>query len=76
MQLTHEGEILFAHVSRAFDELVAGEKELSYVLNYTSGKLEIGATKTALYHFLLPKIEQFRSEHLRVLYTCKRQFYP
>jgi len=66
MQLTHEGGILLEHVSKAFDELLTGEKKLALDVNYVGGKLEIGATETALHHFLLPKIEQYRSKHPKI----------
>lgn len=61
MQLTHEGDVLFTHVSKAFDSLIAGEHELAVASSFGDGKLEIGATETALHHFLLPKIEAFRN---------------
>jgi len=66
MQLTHEGDVLFTHVSKAFDELIAGEKELAFASNYAGGNLKIGATETALHYFLLPKIEEFRNNHPKV----------
>ncbi|WP_160723286.1 LysR family transcriptional regulator [Bacillus sp. USDA818B3_A] len=63
MILTNEGEILFSHVTKAMEELMTGEKELNRMIKFEIGKLEIGATETALYHYLIPKIEAFRRSH-------------
>jgi DNA-binding transcriptional LysR family regulator len=66
MQMTNEGRTLFGHVERAFDELIAAEKTLHHMANFESGILNIGATETALYYYLLPIIEKFRAEYPKV----------
>lgn len=66
MLLTSEGEALFKHVSKAFEELILGEKEIFKMLSYEIGRLEIGTTETALYQFLLPKIDSFHKNHPKV----------
>jgi len=66
MQLTYEGELLFARVSKAFDELFAGERELVSMSDFPERTLKIGITETALHHFLVPKIEQFKDDYPKV----------
>jgi len=66
MKLTSEGEVLFSYVAKAIEELIAGEKELNRIMKYEGGKLEIAATETALYHYLIPKMEVFRKNHPEV----------
>lgn len=61
VRLTREGDVLFTHVAKAFELMITGENELKRLAQYDVGKLEIAATETALYHFLLPKIEAFRT---------------
>lgn len=60
--LTPEGEILFAHVEIAQEQLQAGESELAGITALESGTLTIGASETALNIFLLDKLREF---HLR-----------
>ncbi|NUU64330.1 LysR family transcriptional regulator [Paenibacillus agri] len=62
MKLTNEGEAFYKHVTEAFDGLMSGEKELQRMASFESGRLKIGTTETALYDFLLPKIERFREQ--------------
>jgi len=66
MQLTNEGKILCEHVDKAFGELIAAEKTLQRMIDFETGLLNIGATETALYHFLLPAIEGFRRTYPKV----------
>jgi DNA-binding transcriptional LysR family regulator len=66
MQMTSEGRTLFEHVDRAFGELITAEKTLRLMANFESGILNIGATETALHHFLLPIIEDFRKTYPQV----------
>lgn len=63
MKLTPEGEVLFRHVSAAFGELQTGEQEARELTQGTGGRLFIGATETAIYTYLLPKIAAFRKAY-------------
>lgn len=60
LKLTKEGEILCAHVKKAFEELQKGEYELMKAGSFQAGELRIGATETALRFFLAPFIHKFR----------------
>ena len=66
MQPTAGGTVLFSHIAAAFAELLAGEQALAGRAMYDEGELQIGATETALYHFLLPKIEAYAKQHPRL----------
>ena len=66
VRLTKEGECIFQKVSEAFASLVEGEKQLRQMAQFEMGTLEIGATETALYYFLLPKIEAFRARYPKI----------
>jgi len=66
VKLTYEGELLFSRVSKAFAELLSGEGELASLSNFPEKELRIGTTETALHHFLIPKIEQFKNTYPKV----------
>ena len=66
VRLTVEGMALFSHVDSAFKSLSNGERELKRLAAFEAGTLIIGATETPLYHFLLPKLGQFREMHPNV----------
>ena len=66
VRLTVEGTALFSHVDSAFKSLSNGERELKRLAAFEAGTLIIGATETPLYHFLLPKLGQFREMHPNV----------
>ena len=63
MQLTKEGEALYRHVEKAFNELMSGESELQKLMNFQSGTLKIATTETALHFSLLPAMEQFHKNY-------------
>lgn len=56
----------FSHVDSAFKSLSNGERELKRLAAFEAGTLIIGAAETPLYHFLLPKLGQFREMHPNV----------
>lgn len=66
VRLTVEGTALFSHVDSAFKSLSNGERELKRLAAFEAGTLIIGAAETLLYHFLLPKLGQFREMHPNV----------
>lgn len=66
MFLTKEGALLFEYVEKGLDAFFLGEKRLIQLLNYEKGTLEIGTTETAIYEFLLPKIESFQKKHPKI----------
>lgn len=66
VRLTAEGTALFSHVDSAFKSLSNGEREQKRLAAFEAGTLIIGAAETPLYHFLLPKLGQFREMHPNV----------
>lgn len=63
VNLTPEGEKLYAHISLAMDHIQAGEKELALDKSLQSGIVSIGASEVALHCLLLPVLKQFRQLH-------------
>ena len=59
--LTAEGQQLYTHISRACEEIFAGEKLLESTMERRSGVVRIGASETALHGFLLKKLESFHN---------------
>lgn len=58
--LTPEGERLYGHVRIAWEQLLAGEYELSRERRLESGYVSIGASEIALHELLLPVLRKFR----------------
>lgn len=61
--MTPEGEVLFAHVEIAQEQLQAGESELAGITALESGALTISASETALNVFLLDKLREFHRHY-------------
>ncbi|MGM9553469.1 MAG: LysR family transcriptional regulator [Faecousia sp.] len=59
--LTAEGEVLYRHVSAAFEQLQAGEEEIQFGKGLEGGVLRIAATEVALRTILLPVLKGFRA---------------
>ncbi len=64
--LTKEGEQLFARVSVAFEQLAAGEAELSQSVELQRGSVAIGASETALHLLVLDKLREFHTRYPNV----------
>ncbi len=71
VQLTPEGEALYACIAPAMHQIAAGEEQLRLHTALKGGSLRIGVSETALHHVLLPVLEAFRQQypgiHLRIL---------
>lgn len=63
VQLTPDGEKLFAHVRIAMEQLEMGAKELMMDQTLQSGTVTIGASEVALRCFLLPVLKEFHQQH-------------
>jgi LysR family cyn operon transcriptional activator len=59
VELTHEGDVLFRYIEKAYHFIQAGEKEIASMHELQSGEITIGASDTLCKHFLLPHVEQF-----------------
>lgn len=63
VQLTPEGEELYAHVSLAMQQLQSGEEMILRHSTLQGGVVSIGTSEIALHRVLLPVLEQFRREY-------------
>ena len=67
--MTPEAELLYRHLSKAFQHVEDGEQSLRGHLSLSEGQeIRIGASETTLHYFLLPYLEQFRAAypHIRL----------
>lgn len=71
--LTEEGELLFTHVSSAFETLSLGEDKLKNSLELGVGHLKIGVSSTLCKYFLLPYLKEFTKQypHINISITCQ-----
>ncbi|MBR0085440.1 MAG: LysR family transcriptional regulator [Lachnospiraceae bacterium] len=58
LKLTKEGELLYGHVKKAFEELKAGENRI--IEGKGARELKIGATETSLRYILPPVIKKYK----------------
>ena len=63
VQLTPEGEKLYAHVAVAHEQLQAGEAELSGDKSLQRGVVSVGASETALHGYLLSRLCRFHRKY-------------
>ena len=68
VQLTVEGQVLFSHVSNAFDTLSRGENELRRIKDFNIGQIKIGVSNTLCKYVLLPYLKGFveKNPHIKV----------
>ncbi len=59
MKLSAEGELLFDYVSRGYEQIENGTKQLSQMLKLDSGEVRVGASDMTLRFYLLPYLEKF-----------------
>lgn len=71
--LTEEGELLFSHVSSAFDSLALGEEKLKNALDLGIGHLNIGVSSVLCKYLLLPYLKEFTKQypHINISITCQ-----
>ena len=62
LRLTEEGDILYNHVKKAFEELQTGEYQILKLGDFKTGSLRVGATETTIRFFLAPLIHKFKKE--------------
>lgn len=58
-KLTPEGELLFSHISQAFNFIKTGEQKIAELYHLGSGEIRIGASDTVCKYYLLPYLRQF-----------------
>lgn len=73
VQLTAEGQVLFSHVSNAFDTLNRGENELKRIKDFNIGQVKIGVSNTLCKYILLPYLKGFVEQYPHVKVTIDSQ---
>lgn len=70
--LTEEGEILFHHISNAFDNINQGEDEIKRIHELGIGQLKIGVSTSLCKHILLDYLKDFINinPHVKVTIRC------
>ena len=63
VELTPEGEMLYAHVAAAVEHIQSGEEEICLERTLSKGVVTIGASEIALRCFLLPVLKDFRQKY-------------
>lgn len=74
--LTPEGERLYSHIIIAYEQIRAGEDELTGDKNLKSGVLSIGTSETALYGLLSEKLRSFHISYPGVRIRISNQSTP
>ncbi len=71
--LTEEGQLLFNHVSEAFETLTLGEEKLKRSIELGVGHLKIGVSTTLCKYLLLPYLKEFVREkpHISISISCQ-----
>lgn len=59
VKLTEEGKVLFDYVSKAYKNILIGEKRVKNLINLEQGLIRIGASEITLHFYLLPFLEKF-----------------
>jgi len=63
VKLTPAGEVLYEHVSAAFEHFTAAEEEISLNKSLERGVVSIGASEIALNLYLLPILNKYKSTY-------------
>ncbi len=73
VSLTQEGEILYTHVQKAFEELSQGEEQLRMFQEFGMGQVRIGASATLCKYVLLSHLNHYLSRHPHIQVTIECQ---
>ena len=71
--LTEEGQLLYEHVSTAFETLNTGEEKLRRSIELGIGHLKLGVSSTLCKYLLLPYLKEFirQNPHISISITCQ-----
>ncbi|MEG1576924.1 MAG: LysR family transcriptional regulator, partial [Clostridium sp.] len=73
VQLTAEGQVLYSHVSHAFDTLNRGENELKRIKDFNIGQIKVGVSNTLCKYILLPYLKNFVEQYPHIKVTIDSQ---
>lgn len=63
VELTPEGRVFYAHVEAGCEQFRRGREELEQAVGLQSGSIALGASETALRHWLLPRLDCFHAQY-------------
>lgn len=66
VKLTHEGEVLFMHVEKAYHFLRSGENAIQSIKSLDEGTIFIGASDTLSRYYLISQIKAFHNIYPKV----------
>ncbi len=64
--LTAEGQLLFSHVRKGYEQIEQGIEKLRRMQNLEIGEVHIGASDMTLQYYLLPYLEKFHEKYPQV----------
>lgn len=73
VQLTEEGQILFSHTQRAFEELSSGEMELRRAREFHMGHIRFGVSNTLCRYIMVSYLKDFIEKYPHVKITIESQ---
>lgn len=76
VELTKEGKTLFSYVSKAYNALESGEKEIDQINNLDGGSITIGVSDTICKYYLLPYIKEFHTLYPNIKIIIKNRPSP
>ena len=63
VRLTAEGQLLYSHVEKGYEEIEQGVEKVKQMLNLELGEVHIGASDMTLRFYLLPFLERFHEQY-------------
>lgn len=73
VQLTDEGQLLFEHVSSAFETLSQGESELKRIKNFHMGHIRIGVSNTLCRFIMVSYLKGFIEQYPHIKISIEGQ---
>ncbi len=69
VSLTRAGTLLYSYVGNGYETIMAGEEQLTKMINLEYGEVRIGASDMTLQFYLLPFLEQFHQLYPEIKVT-------
>lgn len=66
VRLTQEGQALYLHVRRAFEELDSAERRMKSRQQFREGQLRIGANGAIIKDFIVPVLDRFHARYTNI----------
>ncbi|MCI8691960.1 MAG: LysR family transcriptional regulator [Lachnospiraceae bacterium] len=63
VRLTAEGQLLYSHVEKGYEQIELGVEKVRQMLNLELGEIHIGASDMTLRFYLLPFLEEFHEQY-------------